>query len=82
VAARCHRARYLAAGPRPGRQPPAARRCPAAAGSPWRVQQTPNPIIPNGVLDAVSCASPGTCIAVGTIGGQSMITVTLALRTG
>jgi len=44
-------------------QRPAA--APAAAGRRWRVQQTPNPVIPNGVLDAVSCASSGTCIAVG-----------------
>ena len=77
---------------RPVRTPAASPRlpaAPAAAGSPWRVQQTPNPAMPNGVLDAVSCASPGTCIAVGgyenrvgTIGGQSLNTVTLALRTG
>ena len=54
---------------RPVRTPAASLRlpaaAPAAAGSPWRVQQTPNPVIPNGVLDAVSCARPGTCIAVG-----------------
>src|SRR5262249_29908318 len=38
---------------------------PAAASSSWRAQQTPNPVIRNGVLDAISCASPGTCLAVG-----------------
>src|SRR5215472_9926757 len=38
---------------------------PAAASSSWRAQQTPNPVIRNGVLDAISCASPGTCLAAG-----------------
>jgi hypothetical protein len=33
-------------------------------------------------LDGVSGTSARACTAVGTIGGQSMITVTLALRTG
>jgi hypothetical protein len=33
-------------------------------------------------LFTVSCPVPAKCTAVGTIGGQSMITVTLALRTG
>src|SRR5215831_16027412 len=53
---------------RPARAPAASLGLPAAgpaAGGPWRVQQTPNPVIPNGTLDAISCASPGICIAVG-----------------
>jgi hypothetical protein len=33
-------------------------------------------------LFTVSCPVRATCTAVGTIGGLSMITVTLALRTG
>jgi len=54
---------------RPARAPAASLRLPAAGpaagSSPWRVQQTPNPVVPNGLLDAISCASPGICIAVG-----------------
>jgi hypothetical protein len=57
-------------------RPPAA--APAAAGSPWRVQQTPNPVIPNGVLDAVACARPGTCIAVGGYENRAGTEVPLA----
>ena len=57
-------------------QRPAA--APAAAGRRWRVQQTPNPVIPNGVLDAVSCASPGTCIAVGGYENRAGAEVPLA----
>jgi hypothetical protein len=52
-------------------------------GTRWRLQATPVP--PGTVLTelfTVSCPVPGKCTAVGTIGGQSMITVTLALRTG
>jgi hypothetical protein len=57
-------------------QHPAA--APAAAGRQWRVQQTPNPVIPNGTLDAVSCASPGTCIAVGGYANRAGAEVPLA----
>src|SRR5215831_16878593 len=67
---------------RPVRTPAASLRlpaaAPAAAGSPWRVQQTPNPVIPNGVLDAISCASPGTCIAVGGYENRAGAQVPLA----
>jgi hypothetical protein len=67
---------------RPVRTPAASLRlpaaAPAAAGSPWRVQQTPNPVIPNGVLDAVSCARPGTCIAVGGYENRAGTEVPLA----
>ena len=67
---------------RPVRTPAASPRpsaaAPAAAGSPWRVQQTPNPVIPNGVLDAVACARPGTCIAVGGYENRAGTEVPLA----
>jgi hypothetical protein len=52
-------------------------------GARWRLQATPVP--PGTVLTelfTVSCPVPATCTTAGTIGGQSMITVTLALRTG
>ena len=80
-----------AAGPgtwRPVRAPAASLRTPAAApaaGSPWRIQQTPNPVIPNGMLDAVSCASRGTCVAVGGYVNRAGTEVPLAqarTRTG
>ena len=74
---------------RPVRAPAASLRPPAggpaAAGSPWRVQPTPNPVIPNGMLDAISCASPGTCIAVGGYENRAGTKVPLAqerTRTG
>jgi hypothetical protein len=38
----------------------------AAASSPWRIEQTPNPALPNGGLAAVSCSSAATCIAAGS----------------
>jgi hypothetical protein len=67
---------------RPVRTPAASLRlpaaAPAAAGSRWRVQQTPNPVIRNGALDAVSCASPGTCIAVGGYENRAGTEVPLA----
>jgi len=50
-------------------------------GTRWRLQATPVP--PGTVLSelfTVSC--PAACTAVGTIAGQSMTMVTLALRTG
>jgi hypothetical protein len=52
-------------------------------GTRWRLQDTPLP--PGTVLSelfTVSCPAPGACTAVGTVSGQSMIMVTLALRTG
>jgi hypothetical protein len=74
---------------RPVRAPAASLRPPAggpaAAGSPWRVQPAPNPVIPNGMLDAISCASPGTCIAVGGYENRAGTEVPLAqerTRTG
>jgi hypothetical protein len=52
-------------------------------GTRWRPQATPVP--PGTVLTelfTVSCPAPAACTAVGTIGGQSEVMVTLALRTG
>ena len=49
-----------------------------AAGSPWRIQQTPNPVIHNGRLDAISCTSPGACIAVGGYENRAGTEVPLA----
>jgi hypothetical protein len=67
---------------RPVRTPAASLRppatAPAAAASPWQVQQTPNPVVPNGVLDAVACARPGTCIAVGGYENRAGAEVPLA----
>jgi hypothetical protein len=40
-------------------------RTPAAAGSRWRVQPTPNPAMRNGTLYAATCAGPAACTAVG-----------------
>jgi len=52
-------------------------------GTSWRLQATP---VPAGTvlseLFNVSCPAAAACTAVGTSGGQSNITVTLALRTG
>ncbi len=48
---------------------PAASAAPAgratATTTAWRIQPTPNPKIPQGRLNAVSCSSPRTCTAVG-----------------
>ena len=48
---------------------PAAGAAPAgratATTTAWRIQPTPNPKIPQGRLNAVSCSSPRTCTAVG-----------------
>ena len=66
---------------RPDRAPVASLRpagAPAAAGRQWRVQQTPDPVIPNGAVDAVSGGSPGTCIAVGGYENQAGAEVPLA----
>jgi hypothetical protein len=39
---------------------------PAASGAKWRVQPVPSPVgLPNGQLQAVSCAAAGPCVAVG-----------------
>jgi len=64
---------------------PAAPVGPAPAGGLWRIQHTPNPVVHNGMLDAISCASPGTCIAVGGYENRAGTQVTLAearTRTG
>ena len=38
----------------------------AAPASKWKVQPTPNPTVPNGLLTAVSCWSSSSCTAVGS----------------
>jgi hypothetical protein len=56
---------------------------PAAPGSPWRLQRTPNPVVPNGMLVAGSCAGPGVCVAVGGYENRVGTEVALAqARTG
>src|SRR5262244_1789264 len=73
---------------RPANAPAASLRPPAAlpaAGSPWQIQQTPNPVMPNGTLDAISCTSTGACIAVGGYANRAGTQVPLAqvrTRTG
>jgi hypothetical protein len=70
-----------ASAPAAGLRPPAA----PAAGSPWQIQQTPNPLLRNGTLDAISCTSPGACIAVGGYENRAGTEVPLAqvrTRTG
>ena len=56
---------------------------PAAAGGPWRVQQTPNPAVRNGSLTASSCTGPTACTAAGAYENSAGTVVTLAeARTG
>ena len=50
----------------------------AAATSTWAIQPTPNPLIPQGLLNAVSCISPSACIAVGVRRDIAGAEVTLA----
>ena len=70
-----------AARPRTGLPAPVAG--PAAAGSPWQLQRSPNPVIHNGMLVADSCTGPGACIAVGGYENRSGTQVALAeARTG
>jgi hypothetical protein len=51
---------------------------PVAPGSPWRVQQTPNPPVRNGFLTAASCTGSAVCAAVGSYENRSGVVVTLA----
>jgi hypothetical protein len=60
---------------RPAHQPGSS---PAATGAAWAVQPTPNPLIPQGLLNAVSCISPSACIAVGQRRDIAGVEVTLA----
>jgi hypothetical protein len=70
-----------AARPRTGLPAPVAG--PAAPGSPWQLQRSPNPVIHNGMLVADSCTGPGACIAVGGYENRSGTQVALAeARTG
>jgi len=70
-----------AARPRTGLPAPVAG--PAAPGSPWRLQRSPNPVIHNAMLVADSCTGPGACIAVGGYENRSGTQVALAeARTG
>ena len=56
---------------------------PAAPGSPWQLQRSPNPVIHNGMLVADSCTGPGACIGVGGYENRSGTQVALAqARTG
>jgi hypothetical protein len=50
------------------------------AGDPWRVQPTPNPAMPNGVLFADSCTSASACTAVGDYENTFGSEVSLAER--
>jgi len=62
---------------RPGAAMPAPAAGPAAGG-PWRLQRSPNPVIHNGMLVADSCTGPGACIAVGGYENRSGTQVPLA----
>jgi len=57
---------------------------PAATGSGWRVQPTPDPVVwRNGLLTASSCAGPRACTAVGGYENGAGTEVTLAeIRSG
>jgi len=50
----------------------------AAAASAWAIQPTPNPLVRDGFLTAVSCTSPSACIAVGSRRDRTGAQVTLA----
>ena len=68
---------------RPAAGLPAPAAGPAAPGSPWQLQRSPNPVIHNGMLVADSCAGRGVCVAVGGYENRSGTQVTLAeARTG
>jgi len=54
---------FAAAGPASAAPAPAGRA--AAAATAWKIQPTANPKIRQGRLNAVSCASPSACTAVG-----------------
>jgi hypothetical protein len=51
---------------------------PAAPGSPWQLQHSPNPVSHNGMVNAASCTSPGICTGVGGYENRSGTQVTLA----
>ena len=63
----------MPAGAAPAPAPPVA-----PATSTWAIQPTPNPLIPQGLLNAVSCISPSACIAVGVRRDIAGAEVTLA----
>ena len=50
----------------------------AARAGAWAVQPTPNPLIRDGSLAAVSCTSPTACVAVGSTVNRAGAKVTLA----
>jgi hypothetical protein len=67
----------------PLKAPASAPAAAAAPGSPWRLQRTPNPVVPNGTLVAGSCTGRGACVAVGGDENRSGTQVALAqARTG
>jgi hypothetical protein len=47
-------------------------------GTTWAVQPTPDPAGDNPALDAVSCAAPGTCVAVGDYSTDAGVQKTLS----
>src|SRR5437763_1284881 len=49
-----------------------------AAGGPWRLQRTPNPVTPTGMLAADACTGRGICTAVGGYENRSGTQVALA----
>jgi hypothetical protein len=50
----------------------------AAAGQRWSTVSSPNPTGPEGLLSALSCPSPATCVAVGTFDGTEGVQQPLA----
>jgi hypothetical protein len=52
----------------------------AAPGSGWSVTRSPNPVIPTGLLNWVSCPAADSCVAVGTYVRSSGTGVALAER--
>src|SRR5690242_1409113 len=61
----------------PLKAPGSHRSVAAAPASPWQLQQTPNPVIHNGMLVAGSCTGRGICTAVGGYENRSGTQVTL-----